>query len=143
MKQVLLDTDVILDLYLDREPFADDAAALWGAHEAGHLTAYISAITPVNLFYVARKLKGRKMAGQAVTELLAALPVCPVDSAVLKAGLAAAFKDFEDAVQHASAVAVGLEGIITRNVADYQQASLPVYTPSDYLSQFPVPSQNT
>lgn len=39
MKQVLLDTDVILDLYLDREPFAEAEAALWAAHEAGHLTA--------------------------------------------------------------------------------------------------------
>ena len=44
MKHILLDTDVILDLYLDREPFAEAAATLWGAHEAGHLIAYVSAI---------------------------------------------------------------------------------------------------
>ncbi len=44
MKHLLLDTDVILDLYLDREPFADASAALWQAHEAGHITAYVSAI---------------------------------------------------------------------------------------------------
>jgi predicted nucleic acid-binding protein len=136
MKQILLDTDVILDLYLDRDPFADDAAALWEAHEAGHLTAYVSAITPVNLFYVARKLKGRDVARQAVTELLATLPICAVDLAVLQSGLAIAFKDFEDAVQHASAAAAGLEGIVTRNVADYRQASLPIFTPADFLSQF-------
>ena len=68
MKYLLLDTDVILDLYLDREPFADAAAALWQAHEAGHITAYVSAITPINLFYVARKLKGFAIARQAVTE---------------------------------------------------------------------------
>ena len=41
MKQVLLDTDIILDLYLDRKPFADAAATLWGAHEAGYLIAYV------------------------------------------------------------------------------------------------------
>lgn len=143
MKQILLDTDVILDLYLDREPFADDAAALWAAHEAGHLTAYVSAITPVNLFYVARKFKGREIARQAVKELLLTLPICPIDSDVLKVGMETAFKDFEDAVQYASAAAVGLEGIITRNVSDYEMSSLPVYTPSDYLSRFPLPSQDT
>lgn len=140
MKQVLLDTDVILDLYLDREPFADAAARLWKAHESGHLTAYMSAITPVNLFFVARRLKGYKIAQQAVGELPATLPVCAVDLVVLRAGLETGFKDFEDAVQHASAIAAGLEGIITRNVADYTQATLPVYTPSGFLSQFPLPS---
>ena len=47
-------------------------------------------------------------------------------------------KDFEDAVQHASAVAAGLDGIITRNVVDYQMSSLPVFTPLEYISQFPL-----
>lgn len=107
MKQVLLDTDIILDLYLDREPFADAAATLWGAHEAGYLIAYVSAITPVNLFYVARRLKGREVARRAVSELLATLPVCAVGLVVLKTGLETGFKDFEDAVQHASAIAAG------------------------------------
>lgn len=100
----------------------------------------MSAITPVNLFFVARRLKGYKIAQQAVGELLATLPVCAVDLVVLRAGLETGFKDFEDAVQHASAIAAGLEGIITRNVADYTQATLPVYTPSGFLSQFPLPS---
>jgi predicted nucleic acid-binding protein len=139
MKQILLDTDVILDLYLDREPFAEASAAWWAAHEAGHLTAYVSAITPINLFYVARKFKGREIARQAVEELLAVLPVCAVNLAVLQDGLAIGFKDFEDAVQHASATTARLEGIVTRNVDDYKQATLPVFTPSDYLSQFPIP----
>ena len=47
-------------------------------------------------------------------------------------------KDFEDAVQHASAVAAGLDGIITRNVVDYQMSSLPVFTPLEYISQIPL-----
>jgi predicted nucleic acid-binding protein len=140
MKQILLDTDVILDLFLDREPFAENAAVLWKAHETGHLTAYISAITPVNLFYVARKLKGYELARQAVTELLNSLPVCLVNLTVLQNGLAIGFKDFEDAVQHASAVAAGLEGIITRNISDYKPAKLPVFTPSDYLNLYPISS---
>ncbi len=135
--QILLDTDVILDLFLDREPFAEAAAMLWQAHEQAYLTAYVSAITPVNLFYIARKFKGWDMAHQAVSELLAALPVCPVDHAVLQAGSASDFKDFEDAVQHASAAAGGIEAIVTRNIKDYQSASLPVYTPDEFLRQFP------
>ena len=47
-------------------------------------------------------------------------------------------KDFEDVVQHATAVDAGLDGIITRNVVDYQMSSLPVFTPPEYISQFPL-----
>jgi predicted nucleic acid-binding protein len=74
--RVLLDTDVILDLLLDRAGFVEHAAALWEAHEQGRLEAYISVITPVNVFYIARKLKGAETARQAVVELLAALGYC-------------------------------------------------------------------
>ena len=67
--RVLLDTDVILDLLLDRAPFADAAAALWLAHEREQLNAYIAAITPINLFYIARKLRNEQAARQAVVRL--------------------------------------------------------------------------
>ena len=137
--RVLLDTDVILDLFLDRVPFADAATTLWQGHEQRAIIAHISAITPVNLFYIARKLKGVETAQQAIGALLAALPVCPVDYNVLRTGLALPFKDFEDAVQHASATTAHLEAIITRNVRDYTAATLPVYTPEAFLQHFPIP----
>ena len=56
--RVLLDTNVVLDFLLDREPFADAAAALWEAGRNGQIENYVSALTPVNVFYIARKLKG-------------------------------------------------------------------------------------
>jgi predicted nucleic acid-binding protein len=55
--RVLLDTNVVLDFLLDRVPFADAAAALWQANDVGEITAYVSAITPINVFYIARKLR--------------------------------------------------------------------------------------
>ena len=54
MTRVLLDTNVVLDFLLDRAPFADAAAALWQANDDGQIEAYISVITPVNVFYIAR-----------------------------------------------------------------------------------------
>lgn len=47
--RILIDTNVILDVFLDREPFVDDAALIWKAHEEERLTAYVSAITPINI----------------------------------------------------------------------------------------------
>ncbi len=57
MIRVLLDTNVVLDFLLDRDPFADLAAALWLANDEEQNEAYVSVITPINVFYIARKLK--------------------------------------------------------------------------------------
>jgi predicted nucleic acid-binding protein len=134
--RVLLDTNVILDLFLDRAPFADAAATLWLAHEREQLSVYVAAITPVNLFYIARKLRDEKTARQAVVELLATLNVCTIDQGTLKSALSLPFRDYEDAVQHAAAKAAGLEAIITRNVKDYAAATLPVFTPGDFIQRY-------
>ena len=63
-----------LDFLLDRAPLADAAAALWQANDDGRIEAYVSVITPVNVFYIARKLKGAATARQLVESLLAAVP---------------------------------------------------------------------
>ena len=131
--RVLLDTNIILDLFLEREPFVDDAALLWRANEEGHLTAYVSAITPVNLFYIGRKLKGRAVAFQVVQEVLAALAIAPVNQIVLKSGLLLDVDDYEDAVQLASATASGVDAIITRNVDDFKKVRLPVFSPDAFI----------
>lgn len=134
--RVLLDTDVILDLLLDRAPFADAAAALWLAHEREQLNAYIAAITPINLFYIARKLRNEQAARQAVVELLATLNVCAIEQGTLNSAPSLPFRDYEDAVQHAAASAAGLEAIITRNVEDYSAATLPIFTPNEFIQQY-------
>ncbi len=131
--RALLDTDVVLDLLLDREPFADVSAALWELNAAGQFEGWISALTPVNVYYIARKLKGATVARQAVTDLLAAFRVCALDAAGLEQALGLPFSDYEDAVQHASAARQQLEAIVTRNVGDYRGATIRVYAPSDFL----------
>jgi hypothetical protein len=72
-----------------------------------------------------------------VTILLASLPVCPIDGAMAQAALALPFSDYEDAVQHASAMANGLDAIVTRNHKDYRRATLSVFSPADFLAQLP------
>jgi len=133
--RVLFDTNIILDLLLDRAPFADDAAALWQANADGRLEGFVSAITPVNLFYIARRLKDRATAFRAVSEVLAALSVCPVDHLVLQTALTLPFTDYEDAVQHASAIGSRLDAIVTRNIKDFTGATLSVLSPAELLLQ--------
>lgn len=137
--RVLFDTNVILDLFLDRDPFADAAAELWQANADGRLEGFVSAITPVNLFYIARRMRERSVAFQAVQAVLAAMSVCPVDQATLQTALTLPFRDYEDAVQHASAASNGLDAIVTRNVKDFTGATVPVFSPTELLSQLASP----
>lgn len=139
MMRALIDTDVILDLALERLPFVNDAEMLIKAHEQGRFTAYVSAITPINVFYIVRKARGATMGRQAVRRLVNELRVCPVDQVVLQAANALPMQDYEDAVQAASAVASGLDALITRNLGDYAGAPLPVFSPADFLQQLTTP----
>ena len=132
--RVLLDTDVVLDLILDRQPFVQAATQLFELHEQGRLDIFVAAITLTNVFYVTRKNKGLDTARRAVDELLAKVGVCPLDQQILEQARKAAFKDYEDAV-HTSATASGLEAIITRNLSDYKTATLAVFSPTDFLAK--------
>jgi len=130
--RVLFDTDVVLDVVLAREPFAQESAQLFKLHEQRKIDAHIAAITPINVFYVTRKLKGPREAQQAVELLLSSLAVY-LDHSVLDQAYKLPFGDYEDAVQNASAVASGLDVIITRDIKDYGNATLPVFSPTDFL----------
>ncbi len=127
--RVLLDTNVVLDFLLDRPPFAEAAAYLWQANEEGRIEAYISVITPVNVFYIARKLKGALVARQLVESLLATCRVCGPDREMLIAALSLPLKDFEDAVQVVSAQAEAVDAFVTRDPSDYAGVAFPVLSP--------------
>jgi predicted nucleic acid-binding protein len=131
--KVLIDTDVVLDLLLDRQPFVQEAMELWEANRLGRFEGYITSIVPINVFYIIRKLQDIKAARKAVSRLLAAFQVCLVDHSALQIALTLPFTDYEDAVQHASAEANQIEIIVTRNLKDYSNATLTVFVPADFL----------
>ena len=133
--RVLLDTDVVLDFLLACQPFEQDARALWMACAQGQLAGYISPITPVNVFYIARKGKGVAFARQLVADILGVVKICPLDQAMIQAAHALPMADFEDAVQAAAAAAAGLDAIITRNTKDFANAPLPILTPAEALAR--------
>jgi predicted nucleic acid-binding protein len=131
--RVLLDNDVVLDFLLRREPFFPDAQELLIRGAKRELEIFISAITPINCFYIIRKAKDRETARQAVVKLLRIVKVCRVDRSILKDAFSLDFDDFEDAVRCSSAVRTRLEAIITRNLKDFENAALPVYSPGDFI----------
>jgi predicted nucleic acid-binding protein len=133
--RVLLDTNILLGLYLARNPFFKDASAIIAAHHAGGFQGYVASITPLNLYYVARKYKGDQGARTAVQLLLSSFGVVPVNHALLQSALFLDTPDYEDAVEIRSAALWGLDAIVTRDTSGFRTPPLPVYHPTDFLNR--------
>lgn len=132
---VFVDTDVVLDLLARREPFHPAAARLFSMAEKGTLRLSVSALCISHLYYILRKELSSAGALDVIRKLLQLVSVLPVDESVLRQAFEGNFTDFEDAIQHETALAGGAERIVTRNVKDYRAARLPVLTPQDFSLQ--------
>ena len=134
---VLIDTNIALDVLLKREPWLADSQGIWQACDEEHVVGYLLASTLTDIYYIARKLIGKEAAIEAVELCLATFAICPVDRTVLEQALLLAGTDFEDNVQMAAAVHIGLDAIVTRNPDDFANMPLPAFTPDTLLSQLP------
>ena len=133
---ILIDTNVVLDFLLQREPFFQKAERLFQAISNGQVVGYVTATTLTDIFYIARRhTQSLDKAKQAVSETLTAMVICPVDRGILESALDSDYADFEDAIQIFSAVAQGLHAIVTRNAKDFSGSPLPIYSPTDFLDQ--------
>lgn len=132
--KVLFDTNVVLDVLLAREPHVHLAARLLNLVDRDLVEGYLCATTVTTLHYLAERSVGRKRARQHLENLLEMFEVASVDRSVLEGALAIGFDDYEDAVLHEAARASGLGGIVTRNVKDFRNATVPIFDPGRLLA---------
>ena len=134
--KVLVDTNVLLDFLLEREPFKKDAEELFAAIDSGQIIGYITATTLTDIFYIARKhTRSLELAREAVSSTLETMTICPVNRNVLEAAFASGLKDFEDAVQIYSAIAQNLDAIVTPDTKGFVSSPIPVYTVQKLLEK--------
>ncbi len=132
--RVLLDTNVILDVGLQRQPFYSLAVAVIEASDFDTRHLFITASMATDVYYLMRKAKGREQALDFLRDLLDVVDVCQVDRSTLQVALNSDFPDFEDAVQNAAAVRHEIDVIVTRNKADYRSSPLPVLTLDEFVA---------
>lgn len=131
---VFLDADVVLDHLADRQPFAEFAHRIFALGETGELMLHVSALSFCNLYYLLRKQRGHEVAVDLLAKLARLVRITSVDEAQIRGALTANIRDFEDAVQYASASAVkDVTVLITRNRRDFGTQPLPVQTPDEFL----------
>jgi len=133
--RVLLDTNVVLDVLLAREPWRADAAAVWQASDDGHIVGYLTASTMTDIFYLARRLAGLDVAQTSVRVYLEAFEICAVDRQALEQAAALPGSDFEDNLQIACATTAGLDAIVTRDKDGFQAMTTQVLTPAELLAK--------
>lgn len=132
--KVLIDTNVILDIFLKREPFFSDSYAAIRKTAEADVDCYLSSSAITDIFYLLRK--SYQSAGQAklvLNKLSQLVSFSDVLSSDIMHALSSEMADFEDAVVNAVAFRIGAEYIITRNIKDYEKADIPALSPTDFL----------
>jgi len=133
MKHYFVDTNVIIDLLLNREG-ADDAAALLDGAERGEYKLSLCALSYTNIYYSLRKYLSHEERINCLTQISEVLLSAPVDNNVVTAALHSGWSDFEDAVQYCAAVSVGItDGIVTRNEKDFILSEIPIVNPIEFM----------
>lgn len=134
MKRVLVDTNVVLDVLLDRAPHAGAASRLWAAGERGACDLLLAAHAVTTIFYLASRHRGAAFARAVLIDLLTVFAVAPVDEAVVRRALALDWSDFEDAVAAASAESAACDALVTRNLDDFERSPVAAIDPATALA---------
>ena len=132
--KVLFDTNIILDVLLDRKSFIKLSAGLVSLVEEKEIKGYLCTTTITTIDYLITKSHNRKTARNGISKLLGMFQICGVNEQVLQLALNSKFKDFEDAVQFYAGVCSNVDSIVTRNTKDYKEEQISVYTPAELWS---------
>ena len=134
MTKILLDTDVILDFFFDREPFSENAAKILSLCESKDIKGFITPVIVSNVYYLLRQTAKHEKVIEKLKMLVSITEILLINRDSILQALNSEFKDFEDALQNYSAeLNKEIDIIITKNTKDYKNSSLGVMTPDNYL----------
>ena len=132
--KVLFDTNIILDLLLDRKPFSEHASFLISRVERSEINGFLCATTITTIHCLLTKYLDKQKSIESMHSIMALFEIAPVNRLVIENALVSKFSDFEDSVLHESARHAGAEYIITRNIKDFKKSGIPVFTPTEFLN---------
>jgi len=135
MEQLLVDTNIVIDLLSKREGFFEEAQELFTLADHKQVKLSVSALTFANTHYLLNKYQKLDDARKTLIKLKVLVNVAPLDDKVLELALVSDFKDFEDAIQYLTALENGMDIIITRNKKDFKNSKLPIMTAKEYLKK--------
>ena len=132
--RVLVDTNVVLDVLLDRRPFAEAATQVFALVEESRIEGFLCATTVTTVDYLLGQALAPEKARDALKKLLDLFEIAPVNRPVLEQALRSGISDFEDAVLEQAGRLVAADAITTRNVRDFEKSTVTVYDPRELIS---------
>ena len=134
MDKVLIDTDVLVDFFFDRKPYAEYAAEVMNLCADKKIQGFTTPVIISNSYYLLRKTAKHNIIVEKIKQLLTLIEIVRMDKNAVLNALNSEFKDFEDALQNYSAIEQGeIKIILTRNLKDFKKSELAVMTPEIYL----------
>jgi len=135
MKKVLIDSDICLDSITGRLPYQITANRIFEYIEEKTIIGIVSAESFTNIFYILRKLSTSQKAIRQIKNLRLLVEVGTIYDSTVDSALNSNWNDFEDALQHYCAVENNCDGIITRNISDFKESQIPVFTPILFIEE--------
>lgn len=134
---VFLDSNIILDIFLKNKDFYAENQELFKLLDTHHnIDYFVSAASATDIFYIASKhLKDKEKTKEYLKSLFEIVSIAGIDEACIKNALNSSWSDFEDSVQHESALQIGADFLVTRNVNDFKTSFVEVITPSEFLKK--------
>lgn len=132
--RIFIDSDVVIDFFTDREPYANSASEIFELSEQGIIKLYLSAISINNIYYIVRRFLGHKKTLKVIEQLIELTEIIGTTKKEIIQSLKNDFSDYEDSIQYSSALTIkNLDLILTRNTKDYKNSSIAVMTPLNFI----------
>ena len=135
---VFVDSDIILDLLAQREPFYVYAAKLFTLVDQRKIKVFTSPLVFANLHYILRKHKSNDFALQSLRKLKTLVKILPINSKVIEQALNSEFTDFKDAIQYFTALNNKVKILLTRNKTDYKRSKITISTAEEFIKTLQV-----
>jgi predicted nucleic acid-binding protein len=130
---LFLDTNIILDLVLNRPPYTTFAQKIFSRSQRLKIELYVSALTIPNINYILTKVSDKKLAKQILLKIKPLITILPLNDKIIQLALASDFDNFEDAIQYYTALEHNITTLITRDLKDFKKAKISVMTAEQYL----------
>ena len=132
--KIMIDTNIFIDVMLDRETLADSSAKILTMCESGNIQGFASASCITDIFYIVRKFShSTEKAYEAIGKVLEIVKICAVTEKEIFRAYNRHSKDFEDCLLSECALSAGADYIVTRNIKDFTESEVTALTPEDFL----------
>lgn len=136
MKKIFLDTNVLMDILANRQPFYKSSSEIYKLGLAYKVSLFTTSNTISTLHYLLKKYSNEENIRKSLYDVTSTVSIIAVDINIIKKSLKSSHKDFEDAIQIVSAQSINdMDCIVTRDLKDYKNAEINVFTPDEFLNK--------